>query len=68
MPSQRRDEEGALGPDEEARDDGIWNLRTRDPEALHGFNVSVGRDGEGSVLRFLEPWPRRGGPAAEPEE
>jgi len=47
--------------DAQARDGARWNLRTRDPAALHGPNVSFAGDRDGGVLRFLAPWPRRGG-------
>ncbi|MEE8104841.1 MAG: hypothetical protein V3T86_04825 [Planctomycetota bacterium] len=55
----RRDKDGKLAPDEHAKDGATWNLRTRDPDAQNGFNVSFGGDLEGATLRFLDPWPAR---------
>jgi len=55
----RRDKDGALAPDESAKDGATWNVRARDPSAQNGFNVSFGGDLEAATLRFLTPWPAR---------
>jgi len=55
----RTPKEGERAADPNAGDGKRWNLRARDPAALHGFNVSYGADVEGMTLRFLAPWPPR---------
>lgn len=55
----RTPKEGERTPDPDAGDGKRWHVRTRDPRALHGFNVSFGADLEGAGLRFLAPWPAR---------
>jgi len=46
-------------PDSTAKDGATWHVRTRDPEARHGPNVSYAADRERGVLGFLAPWPAR---------
>lgn len=63
---QRRGADGTLAPDPAARDGATWNLRAREPGALHGPNVSLGRDLERGRLGFLDPWPARVPPPRAP--
>ena len=45
--------------------DASWHVRTRDPSATHGFNVSLGQDRASGVLEFLRSWPARTPPDAD---
>ncbi|MHC4340517.1 MAG: hypothetical protein ACYSX0_09940 [Planctomycetota bacterium] len=55
----RRSKSGELKADDRAGDGRTWNVRARDPGALHGPNVSIGADLENRILRFLAAWPAR---------
>jgi len=55
----RRSPDGPLVANAAAGNDRSWQLHKKDPAAVSGANVSIGRDVSRGRAGFLDPWPAR---------